>query len=417
MKLALRLTMISVRYCDNPIDEEVPLTMQCFKLKRTLLAAVTALFFTSITALATPPVATPAPPSIDAKGFVLMDANSGIVIAQQNANERMAPASLTKLMTLYVTFQALQNNQIHLEDPVHISEQAWRTGGSRMFVKVGTDVSLEDLIQGVTVASGNDACVAMAEYVGGNEPSFAQIMNDTAKRLGMENSHYVDSNGLPSADHYSTPYDMAILARSIIQTYPQYYHYFSEKWFTYNNIKQPNRNRLLWRDPTVDGLKTGHTDDAGYCLIASSNRDDMRLIAVVMGSPSDGARTEAAQALLNYGFRYYQTYKVLEGNQTIATPRVWLGEEKHGQLGLAQPLFVTVPRGNHENVKATINVQPKLKAPLKKGEVYGQVTVTVNDTVISTTPVIALKDDLRAGWWRRVTDRIAMTIRGLLGHG
>src|SRR3989344_871667 len=253
------------------------------------------------------PLIIPPPPDLKAKSYVLMDALSGVVVADKEMNTVVEPASLTKLMTLYLTFSALHSGQIHLNDQGPISAHAWKMDGSRMFVKVGSFVTVDELIQGITVASGNDATVALAEYIGGTEETFAQLMNQTAQSLGMKNTHFMDSTGMPNDQHYTTAYDLALLARALIENFPQEYHYFSEKWITYNNIKQPNRNRLLWQDPSVDGLKTGHTDSAGFCLIASAKRNNMRLISVIMNTPNESERAIESEALLNYGFRFYTT--------------------------------------------------------------------------------------------------------------
>jgi len=260
----------------------------------------------------------PPPPSIDAKGYVLIDANSGRVLAGKNISERMPPASLTKLMTMYVVSQALAQGQANLNDDVRISKLAWSKGGSKMFIKVGDHIKLQELIKGIIVASGNDACVAVAEFVAGNEDSFSQLMNMTAKQLGMENTNFTDSTGLPAPNHYTTPLDMAILARHVVQDFPQDYKWYKEKWIMFNNIKQPNRNRLLWRDSTVDGMKTGHTEEAGYCLVSSAKRNGTRLIAVVMGAPSDEARSADSMALYNWGFRFFKTMKVYDSNKELA---------------------------------------------------------------------------------------------------
>lgn len=359
-----------------------------------------------------PPSLVPPAPNIDAKGYVLMDADSGKVIAELNMNQRMPPASLTKLMTLYVTFQSLKSGQIHLTDNAHISTKAWQMSGSRMFIKEGSDVPVDLLLQGIVVASGNDSCVAMAQYIGGTEETFTEMMNQAATRLGMKNSHYTDSTGLPDSQHYSSPYDLAILSRNIIQGFPEYYHYFSQKWLTYNQIKQPNRNRLLWRDDSVDGLKTGHTDEAGFCLVASAKRKGMRLISVVMGAPSDSARANDSEALLNYGFRFFQTHELFSAKKPITQRRVWMGVEKFVNLGLAQPLYVTIPAEEFKNLKATISVDHHLQAPIKQGDSYGQVEVTLNGQPVATAPLIALENDARGGMIKRLTDHVGMFFKG-----
>ena len=348
----------------------------------------------------------PSAPNIDAKSYVLMDANSGTIIAQKNMNARRPPASLTKLMTLYVTEESLAAGRISLNDEVLISKKAWRMGGSKMFIKVGTRVPVHDLIQGIIVDSGNDACVALAQYIGGNEKTFAKMMDQAAAKLGMKDTHYVDSTGLPHPDHYATAHDLAILARAVINEFPQYYGWYKQKWFTYSNIKQPNRNRLLWRDPSVDGLKTGHTKAAGYCLISSALRGNTRLISVVMGTPSDEARNNDSQALLNYGYRYFTTQKVLAANQIITKARVWMGESKYINLGSNQAIYVTVPRGNDQKLQTSTQIG-KLTAPITKGQAYGNYIIALNGKTIKQVPMIAMQNDPEGGLFRKTSDRIA----------
>lgn len=360
------------------------------------------------------PIIIPNPPGINAKGYVLMDADSGTIIASANMHERLPPASLTKLMTVYVASQALRQNQIHLDDQVRISTKAWQIGGSRMFLRVGTDISVQDLLQGIIIASGNDACVALAEHIAGSEDSFASLMNQTATRLGMNDTHYMDSTGMPNPNHYATPYDLAILTQHIINDFPEDYQWYKQKWIVHNNIRQPNRNRLLWRDPTVDGLKTGHTGEAGYCLIASAKRNGMRLISVVMGAPTDEARADDTQALLDWGYRFYETHKLFDAKQTLATPRVWMGEQKQVALALANPLSVTIPLGQYKDMKASMQITPQLSAPIVKGQVYGHVQVTLKDKVIATAPLIALSDDATGGLTTRLTDSITQFINRIL---
>jgi D-alanyl-D-alanine carboxypeptidase (penicillin-binding protein 5/6) len=276
-----------------------------------------------------------------------------------------------------------------------------------MFVKVGTQVPMADLINGIIVASGNDACIAMAEFIAGSENSFVDLMNKVAVQLGMKNTHYADATGLPNPANYTTPYDLSILARAIIYHYPEDYKWYSQKWMTYNRIKQPNRNLLLFRDPTVDGLKTGHTDEAGYCLIASSKRNNnMRLIAIVMGSSSTRQRATDAESLLNYGFRFFETHRLYAANTTLSTQRVRFGQEKQTALGLAQDLYVTIPTGQYDKLKASLSIEPTLKAPLQKGQSCGQVQVRLNNQIIATQPLIALADNPLGGFFSRLWDHI-----------
>ncbi len=360
----------------------------------------------------TVPSLTPAAPDINAKGYVLLDANSGYVIAQKNADKRMPPASLTKLMSLYLAADALKNGQINLDDKTKISKKAWQMGGSKMFIREGTLVPVKLLIQGIIVASGNDATYAIAEYIGGNEQSFVSLMNQTASTLGMTNTHYKDSNGLPAKEHYSTPLDIAKLARAWIVNFPEYYPWFKQKWITYKGIKQPNRNRLLWRDPTVDGLKTGHTDAAGFCLVASAERDGMRLVSVVMGTPTDSARASDSEALLNYGFRFYETHKLYAADTALITPRIWYAKNKTMALGLAEDLYITIPKGQYKNIKAVISINNSLKAPISKGQNYGTVKILLNNKKITEHPLIALQDDPKGGVFSRAIDHICYLFHG-----
>ncbi|MFU8798276.1 MAG: D-alanyl-D-alanine carboxypeptidase family protein, partial [Gammaproteobacteria bacterium] len=296
------------------------------------------------------PVSTPAAPNLTVKGYILMDVPSSNVLASQNPDQRMPPASLTKMMTSYIISQALKEGRIRLDDQVRISEKAWRTGGSRMFVKVGDTISVRDLVQGIIVHSGNDACVAMAEYIAGTEEAFATMMNQQAAALGMTNTHYVDSTGLPYPEQYTTPRDMAKLARALIYDFPEDYKWYAQKWYTFNGIKQPNRNRLLWRDPTVDGIKTGHTDEAGYCLASSAVRNGTRLVSVVMGAPSENTRAEDSQRLLNYGFQFFETRKLYVAHTALIQGRVWFGQKAELPIGLVNDLYITVPTGQAKHI-------------------------------------------------------------------
>ena len=361
------------------------------------------------------PVLIPQPPAIDAKGYVLMDVATGNIIAESNMDERLEPASLTKLMSTFVVFDALKNQTITLDDQVHVSETAWRAEGSRMFIKEGDDVKVSDLIQGDIVASGNDATIALSEHVAGSEGSFVEMMNTQAQRLGMLSSHFVDATGLPADDHYTTPKDLATLARGIILTFPEQYHWFSEKWFNYAGIKQPNRNRLLWQYPGTDGLKTGHTDAAGYCLIASAVKGDTRLLAVVMGAPSDKERAADAIKLFTYGFRFFQSTKIYDANVALTTTRVWKGEKKEVQLGVANTINATLPVGAQKLVKNTIEVNPNLTAPIIKGQTYGKVTTTYEGKVVATAPLIALEDVPKGGFFRGLIDSISKAFHHLFG--
>jgi len=357
----------------------------------------------------------PPAPQLNAKGYVLMDANSGQILAEKNMNQRMAPASLTKMMTLYIIANSLKNKQIAINDKVHISKKAWETGGSKMFVKAGANVSVKELVQGIVVQSGNDACTAMAEYIAGTEEAFAGLMNQMAYYLGMKDTHYTDSTGLPHANHYSTPHDMAILAQAIINDFPEYYNsWYKQKWFTYNKIRQPNRNRLLWRDPSVDGLKTGHTPQAGYCLVASAKRNGMRLIAVVMGTHSDEARNAADEALLNYGFRFFKTQHLFDANQPITQARIWLGHQKILNLGVVKNLYVTVPTIEVNKIKAQAHIDAIIKAPIKQQQTLGHLSIYVDNQQIQSIPLIALQANPKGGLWTRFIDSTVLLIKKII---
>lgn len=355
----------------------------------------------------TPQVA-PTPPTLDAAAHLLIDATSGKVLSQKDATVRRPPASLTKMMTLYVISSALKAGQITLDTPVPISENAWRTGGSKMFVKVGTEVSVRDLIKGIIVDSGNDACVAMAEYLGGNESSFASMMNQEAQKLGMMNSHFTDSTGLPDPNHYTTAQDLAILARALIAYFPEYYPWYKQKWFTYAGIRQPNRNRLLWRDASVDGIKTGHTEEAGFCLVASAKKEDMRLISVVLGSSSDTSRASDSQALLNYGFHFFETRQIHKAGESLGKARVWKAEKAEIPVGVIKNWTVTLPVGQYKNITITQNVTKNLMAPIKKGQPVGEVVVSLDKDVLAKQPLVALEDDPEGGLWTRTKDAVSL---------
>lgn len=354
----------------------------------------------------------PKAPNIDAKGYVLIDERTGNIIASKNPNKRMEPASLTKLMTLYLVFDALKQGTIKLDDQVRISEKAWRMGGSKMYIEVGKDVPVNELIQGVIVDSGNDATVALAEYVAGSESSFVDMMNIEAQRLGLKDTHFMDATGLPDKDHYTTPHDLAMLASDVYRSFPDQRHFFSEKWFTFNGIKQPNRNRLLWRYPGTTGLKTGHTEEAGFCLISSADKDDMTLITVVMGAPTDEARSDDSIRMLTYGFRFYKSEKLQAANTPVAHVRVWGGDNKEVALGLTEPLYVTVPTGSSKFVKTKIITKQDVQAPVKAGDVLGQIQVFNAGKLVSKQPLVALKTDGKGGLWTRATDSISRTFHG-----
>ncbi|MDD1611741.1 MAG: D-alanyl-D-alanine carboxypeptidase [Methylococcaceae bacterium] len=353
-------------------------------------------------------IQTPAPPSLDAKAFIVQDFQSGKVLAENNADEKLAPASLTKIMTVYVVFKELANGHLHLDDLATISKKAWGTSGSRMFIEVNAQVKIEDLLKGVIIQSGNDASVALAEHVAGDEATFADMMNQHAARLGMKNSHFKNADGLPVEDHYTSARDLAILTTALIKEFPQYYPWFSQKEFTYNKIVQHNRNLLLSRDSTVDGVKTGHTEEAGYCLVASAIRNDMRLISVVMGTKSANSRAVENQNLLNYGFRFFESPRLYEGKTSLSDARIWKGDAQTISLGLTESLHATIPRGGSSDLKSTIHINEPIIAPVKEGDKLGTVEVTYKDKVIDQKDLIALNSVGEGNIARRLFDGVLM---------
>jgi D-alanyl-D-alanine carboxypeptidase (penicillin-binding protein 5/6) len=372
---------------------------------RSLLA--TLLISSSVAAAAAVPI--PTPPTVPARAYLLEDYQTSRVLASDHADDRMDPASLTKLMTAYIVFTALHDGRLKLSDQVTISEHAWRSEGSRTFVQVGTQIPVDILIKGMIVQSGNDATVALAERVAGSEDAFAQVMNEYAKRLGMLHTHYVNSDGLPNPDHYTTARDLSLLAHHIIQDFPDFYPLFSLHEFSWNNIKQQNRNGLLSADPTVDGLKTGHTDSAGFCLVTSALRSGTRLISVVLGSPSVKAREQASATLLGYGYSFYQTVKVKGRGDVLASPRVFLSASTTASVGIAQDIYVTVGRDEANQLKTTTTIDNHLLAPLAAGAKVGDFTVATPDgVVVAKVPIVALQAVPEGGLWTRMTDHISL---------
>lgn len=349
---------------------------------------------------------TPAPPELDTKGYLLVDFHTGKTLAELNADERLEPASLTKIMTAYTVFRELASGRIKLDDQVLVSERAWRTGGSKMFIEVGKQVGLEDLLKGMIIQSGNDASVALAEYVSGNVESFANLMNAHAKRLGMTNSHFTNPNGLPDPELYTTARDMARVAVALIREFPAYYAWYSNLEFTYNGITQQNRNPLLRRDPTADGIKTGYTKAAGYCLVGSAKRDDMRLVSVVMGSPSPKARAEASLALLNYGFRTYESHKLYPVGQPLENLRVWYGEQETLPVGPERDVVATIPRGQYGKLSARIEKTSDMNAPIARGDQLGDVVVSMGEEEVTRIPLVSLQDLPKGGLWRQAKDSV-----------
>jgi serine-type D-Ala-D-Ala carboxypeptidase (penicillin-binding protein 5/6) len=365
-------------------------------------------------AAATPPAATamravpiPGAPQVDARAYILVDFQTGKVLAANDATARMEPASLTKLMTAYIVFQELAGGKLKLEDMVNVSEHAWRSEGSRTFIELGKPVTVQDLILGMIVQSGNDATIALAERIAGTEETFAQLMNSNAQRLNMVGTHFENSSGLPSAQHYTTARDMSLLAIAMIRDFPQYYKYYSIREFEHNGIKQQNRNGLLEKDPSVDGLKTGHTDSAGFCLVTSAHRDGMRLVSVVLGSTSMKGRENASAALLSYGFTFYDTKLLVKGGTALATTRVWKAAQSPAEVGIKDDLYLTLPRGQ-TGAKTAVDVQPKLIAPLSLESAVGTLRVFSGSETLATVPLHPLKPVPAGGWWRRLIDTIRL---------
>ncbi|MGB5722149.1 MAG: D-alanyl-D-alanine carboxypeptidase family protein [Woeseiaceae bacterium] len=372
-----------------------------------VLALVVLLFAAAASSAQTMPV--PAPPIIGAKSYLILDARTGHELASLNPDTALAPASLTKLMTTYVVFAALQQGQISLQDEVTVSEKAWRTQGSRMFIEVGSRVTIEDLVAGMIVQSGNDASVALAEHVAGTESVFAELMNQYAAKLGMLSSHFVNATGLPAESHVSTARDLTTLARALIGDFPEYYgRWHSMKEFTYNGIKQSNRNSLLWRDDSVDGLKTGHTDDAGYCLVASAVRENMRVVSAVMGTSSSKARTDGSQALINYAFRFFETRLLFKAGEEITTARVWKSANETASFGVLEDLYITVRRGTYDELESTLDIPAIIEAPIAAGQPVAELKIRFGDEELLSTPLRALNDSPVGSIWQRTRDSVSL---------
>ncbi len=350
----------------------------------------------------------PAPPILGATSYNVIDSNTGYEIVVHEPDKAIAPASLTKLMTAYVVFHALRENQIQLADEVTVSEKAWRAEGSRMFIEVGKRVSVQDLLLGMIVQSGNDASIALAEYVAGSESVFTEIMNQYAQAIGMLSSNFVNATGLPHDDHYSTARDLSTLARAIIAEFPDYYRWYSIKDFTFNDIKQPNRNNLLWRDDSVDGMKTGHTDAAGYCLVSSAQREGMRVIAVVLGTSSARARIDGSQALINYAFRFFETRLLFKGGEQITSARIWKSANEHSSLGVLDDLYITVQRGAYDSLQSVLNIPAVLLAPVAQGQPLAEIVVSLNGADLLTEPLRALDDNPSGSIWQRTRDGVSL---------
>jgi D-alanyl-D-alanine carboxypeptidase (penicillin-binding protein 5/6) len=332
----------------------------------------------------------PGAPALKADSFYLIDFDSGRVLAEKNADKKVDPASITKLMTAYLVDKAIEAGDISLEEMVTISDKAWRMKGSKMFVEVGKEVSVETLLKGLIIQSGNDATVALAEHIAGTESAFAGYMNHEAKLLGMVNTQFKNATGWPAEGHYSTAKDIALLAIAAIRDYPESYSHYKEREFTFNNIRQYNRNRLLWRDESVDGVKTGHTEAAGYCLVSSAKRDGMRLISVLLGATSDKGRTRHSQSLLNYGFRFYETHKLYTAGEVLKTSPVWYGDQDQVSMGVAQDIHITIPRGRYQSLHAAMDIESEILAPIKSGQLLGMVTVELEGEQLVSEKIIAI---------------------------
>lgn len=393
--------------------------MKTKTLLLTLLLAFTGLVIAEVPPPPVPkvpaagPMPVPAAPQLGSTSYILVDFNSLDVLVEQNADERVEPASITKLMTSYVVFQELAKGELTLDETVVVSENAWRMGGSRMFIDPAMTPTVEQLIRGMIIQSGNDACVALAEHIAGSEEAFSGLMNHYAEELGMTGTHFENSTGWPSEQHYTTARDIATLSAAIIRDFPEYYAWYSEKEFTFNEIRQHNRNTLLWRDPAIDGLKTGHTEGAGYCLAASAMRDGMRLISVVMGSTSETARASESQSLLNYGFRFFETVQLYQAGTELAVGKVWKGTVDEVSLGLAAPLFVTIPRGRYEELDGQVELQPELSAPLEEGTAVGSITVRLGDDLVASRDLTTLSAVEAAGFFGRTWDGLRLWADGL----
>ncbi|EIK93377.1 serine-type D-Ala-D-Ala carboxypeptidase [Pseudomonas sp. M47T1] len=356
----------------------------------------------------------PRPPSLNAKAWVLMDDETGAVITEHASDQRLPPASLTKLMTAYLATREMQAGRLKPDDLVPVSENAWRTGGSRMFLKPGSPVAMRDLLRGIIIDSGNDASVAVAEHIAGSTDSFVPMMNAAAEKLGMHNTHFANPTGLPMPDHYSSAHDMAVLARAIINDESSYYELYAHKYLTWNGIRQPNRNLLLWRDRAYDGLKTGHTEAAGYCMVASAVRDGRRLISVVFGATSERARAEDSAKLMGYGFRFFATQHYVTAGKALATPRVWLGRQDTVAVGLAQDMSLTLPINQQRHTRNQITLNEPLQAPLAAGSQVGTLALYAGDQLLATRPLVALQAVPAGNWFSRCWDRLRMWVDTLM---
>jgi len=373
-----------------------------------LSSAFTLVLFLSVTTTYAASMPTPAAPIIGAKSYLVIDSKTGHEIASLDPDAPLAPASLTKIMTTYVVFSALRQGQISLEEEVTVSEKAWRTEGSRMFIEVGKRITVQDLLLGMIVQSGNDASVALAEHIAGSEGVFAAMMNQHAASLGMHSSHFENATGLPAEGHSTTARDLATLARAIIEEFPDYYAWHAIKEFTFNGIKQSNRNSLLWRDDSVDGLKTGHTEAAGYCLVASAERDGMRIISVVLGTSSTKARADGSQALLNYAFRFFETRLLYRAGAEVSKARVWKSANEVSRLGVLEDLYITLRRGSYDDLESSLNIPAIVLAPIATGQPVAELSISLDGEQLLKTPLRALDDNPNGSFWQRTKDSVSL---------
>jgi len=387
----------------------------CEQTRRARFIAVIAVMLTFLGShVAAQQNITPRPPQIAASSYILMDAKTGEILVEENADIPLPPASLTKIMTSYVAAHEIEQGTVSPNDMVHVSVKAWQMEGSKMFIQEGTEVRLEDLLRGMIIQSGNDASVAIAEHIAGSEDAFADMMNQHAELLGMDSSFFMNASGLPAPQHTMSARDLAILSKAMIERFPSHYAIYAEREFTYNDIRQPNRNSLLFRDRNVDGIKTGHTDEAGYCLVASAVRDDMRLIAVVMGTDSTDARAIESQKLLTYGFRFFATHQLFSDNHVLSTDRVWSGKANAVDIGVTDEVYITMPRGQENAMETELVIDDTLKAPIAAGQVLGNVTVKLGDMVYYNGPVVAMEAVERGSFIKRIMDFLHLFFLSLL---
>lgn len=382
------------------------------KLRSTLLAIVSGLvLFSHVADARRTHMPTPEPPNFDASSYILVDYHSGQILAQRSPDDQVDPASITKLMTAYIVFDELHQGNIGLDDQVTISKKAWKAEGSRMFIEVNDQIKVEDLIRGMIIQSGNDASIALAEFLAGSENSFASWMNQHAERLGMHDTHFTNATGLTHPQHKSTARDIATLVAALIREFPEYYELYSEKEFTWAGITQSNRNKLLWRDDSVDGIKTGYTRAAGYCLASSAQRDGMRLISVVLGTPSARARVNSSEALLNYGFRFFESVQIAARDEAIASAKIWKSADGMLQLGPQQTSYVTVPRGRADDIKLTPQLEQRLMAPITAGQSLGMLDIALDDKTLNSVPLVALDNMPLGSLWQRLRDQVLLFVK------